>query len=54
MEAINEALELLRIAQKNMGAERHWLDDEDRAHWDRISECRDGLEKLRQQLAAMP
>lgn len=49
VEVINEALELLRIAQNNMGPGRSSLDDEERAHWDRISKCRQGLEKLKQQ-----
>lgn len=49
IEAINEALEILRIEQNNMGPVREWLDAEERAHWDRISKCMDGLEKLKQQ-----
>lgn len=49
IEAINEALELLRIAQSGMGPDPGYLDRYDRHHWDRISKCRDELEKLKQQ-----
>jgi len=49
IEAINEALELLHITQNNMGPDREWLPSEEQAHWDRVSKCMEGLEKLRQQ-----
>lgn len=49
IEAINEALELLRITQRGMGPDPGYLDRYDRHHWDRISKCREGLEKLKQQ-----
>lgn len=54
IEAINEALELLRIAQSGMGPDPGYLDRYDRHHWDRISKCRQELEKLKQQEAAAP
>lgn len=49
IEVINEALELLRLTQNNMGPDREWLPSEEQAHWDRVSKCMEGLEKLRQQ-----
>lgn len=49
IEAISEALELLRIAQSGMGPDPGYLDRYDRHHWDRISRCCDELEKLKQQ-----
>lgn len=49
IEVINEALELLHITQNNMGPDREWLPSEEQAHWDRVSKCRDELEKLKQQ-----
>lgn len=52
IEVINEALELLRIAQSGMGPDPGYLDRYDRHHWDRISKCREGLEKLKQQETA--
>lgn len=48
IDAINEALELLRIAQSGMGPDPGYLDRHDRHRWNRISKCIDGLEKLRQ------
>lgn len=49
IEVINEALELLRIAQSGMGPDPGYLDRYDRHHWHRISKCRQELEKLKQQ-----